>query len=101
MYFIAIRENKILAKVSEYTLLCILCILAEDLPDNDDDQGFKDLIKFWKKHGIPIAKDLLNDMDEETGIIITMTRKYHKWRITISYGLKKCSLQLQRSGIYY
>ena len=71
--FNAIRENKTLAKISESTVICILCISAEDLPNNDDDQGFKDLIKFWKKHGIPIAKDLLNDMDEETGIIITMT----------------------------
>ena len=67
----------------------ILCISAEDLPNNDDDQGFKDLIKFWKKHGIPIAKDLLNDMDEETGIIKTITRKYRKWRIAISYGPRR------------
>lgn len=39
---------------------------AEDVQGNENETGFKDLIKFWKKHGIPIAKDLLSDMDEET-----------------------------------
>lgn len=39
---------------------------AEDVPTNENDAGFKDLIKFWKKHGIPIAKDLLSDMDEQS-----------------------------------
>ena len=45
----------------------ILFNLAEDVPTNENDAGFKDLIKFWKKHGIPIAKDLLSDMDEQSG----------------------------------
>ena len=45
----------------------MLYVSAEDLPSSEDDPGFKDLIKFWKKHGIPIAKDLLSDMDEESG----------------------------------
>ena len=42
-------------------------VSAEDVQGNEHETGFKDLIKFWKKHGIPIAKDLLSDMDEETG----------------------------------
>ncbi|XP_045196144.1 uncharacterized protein LOC123551350 [Mercenaria mercenaria] len=37
---------------------------AEDAP-NPDEGGFKDLIKFWKKHGIPIPKDLISDMADE------------------------------------
>ena len=42
-------------------------VTAEDVQGNENETGFKDLVKFWKKHGIPIAKDLLSDMDEETG----------------------------------
>ncbi|KAL4233487.1 hypothetical protein ACF0H5_008168 [Mactra antiquata] len=36
---------------------------AEDATDDSGD--FKDLIKFWKKHGIPIPKELVSDMADE------------------------------------
>lgn len=39
--------------------------LAEDA--GSDDPGFKDLIKYWKKHGIPIPSELLSDMADEKG----------------------------------
>lgn len=43
-------------------------VSAEDAADDGGD--FKDLIKFWKKHGIPIPKELVSDMADENGSYI-------------------------------
>ena len=47
-------------------------VSAEDVAGNDEG-GFKDLVKFWKKHGIPIPKALLSDMADENGKPSAMT----------------------------
>ncbi|XP_052811748.1 uncharacterized protein LOC128239239 [Mya arenaria] len=37
---------------------------AEDASEGGDP-GFRDLVKYWKKHGIPIPEALLSDMADE------------------------------------
>lgn len=43
-------------------------VSAEDA--GGDDPGFKGLIRYWKKHGIPIPSELLSDMADEKGKVL-------------------------------
>lgn len=58
--YIAMRR-----RMSRLRVQCVQgpSVNAED-PGNNEGE-FKDLIKFWKKHGIPIPKDLISDMADE------------------------------------
>ena len=59
--------------------------LAEDAPPAGDEEGFKDLIKFWKRHGIPIPKDLISDMADEKGIIRILQKGRQSQPISVAH----------------
>ena len=49
-----------------YSNISLFSVTAEDA-GSGDDPGFKGLIRYWKKHGIPIPQELLSDMADEKG----------------------------------
>lgn len=38
---------------------------SQEEEEDVGDTGFKDLIKYWKKHGIPIPDEIISDMADE------------------------------------